>query len=210
VEFVRRNVAHGLLLTLAERKRAAVRVLRAHPAWSDRRVAALCGVSSKTVARVRVEAGVCPTGDGASIDGGMRVGRDGRCRPVRRGSVRARVLEALRADPSASLRAIASVAEVSPETVRLVRMNMAEVEASSGDEPAAAASWRDDAALVSCEEGEEFVGWFERTLVGVEDLARAGAVPLSRVYEVGDEARRRSEAWLEFARALEARTTRTR
>ena len=57
VEFLRRNVAHGLLLTLQERKHAAVRVLRVHRAWSDRRVAELCGISPKTVGRLRAGKG---------------------------------------------------------------------------------------------------------------------------------------------------------
>ena len=35
----------------------------------------------------------------------------------------ARVVEALRTQPSGSLRAVAAAAAVSPETVRLVRMN---------------------------------------------------------------------------------------
>ena len=39
-----------------------------------------------------------------------------------------------------------------------------------------------------------------------DDIARVETVPLSRIYEVADEARRRSELWLRFARALEART----
>src|SRR5262245_32335653 len=55
VEFVRRNVTHGLTLSVSERKQAAVRVLRAHPRWSDRRVAELCAVSPKTVARLRTD-----------------------------------------------------------------------------------------------------------------------------------------------------------
>jgi hypothetical protein len=31
-------------------------------------------------------------------------------------------------------------------------------------------------------------------------------VPLSRIYEIADEARRRSDLWMRFARFLEART----
>src|SRR5262245_43183298 len=53
IEFVRRNVHHGLPLTLRERKHAAERILGAQPRWSDRRVAELCGISPKTVGRLR-------------------------------------------------------------------------------------------------------------------------------------------------------------
>jgi ParB-like chromosome segregation protein Spo0J len=210
IEFVRRNVAHGLLLTLRERKRAAVRVLGSHREWSDRRVAEVCGISSKTVGRLRLDAG-CPTEEDAQLDGGSRVGRDDRRRPVQRGSARARVVEALQTQPSGSLRAVAAVAGVSPETVRLVRMNLTQApqpadavaETAAGDESVA---WRADAALASCDAGQEFLAWFERTQIADADMARVHAVPISRIYDVAKEARRRSEGWLDLARALEART----
>jgi hypothetical protein len=214
IEFVRRNVSHGLLLTLRERKMAAIRVLRVRREWSDRRVAELCGISSKTVARLRVDAGVCPTGEIPQLDGGVRIGRDDRRRPVHRGSVRARVVEALHEQPSASLRAIAATVGVSPETVRLVRLNLASLPESVptvsevSPVPEEPVSWRSDTALTSCEEGEDFLTWFERTSMLPEDLRRMRTVPLSRVYEIADEARRRSDTWLQFAHALEARASR--
>jgi ParB-like chromosome segregation protein Spo0J len=206
VEFVRRNVVHGLTLTLGERKRAGTRVLRAHPRWSDRRVAELCALSPKTVARLRPAAGACPTEEGTQSDAGTREGRDRRVRPVRRGSVRARVVEALRARPDASLRAIAGAVGVSPETVRLVRLNLAatpEAPAARAPEP-----WRSDAALSSGEQAASFLEWFERTAIGPPEVTWAESVPLSRVYVVAEEARRRSELWLRFARAVEARPNR--
>jgi ParB-like chromosome segregation protein Spo0J len=209
VEFLRRNVAHGLLLTLPERKQAALRLLRVHRAWSDRRVAELCGISPKTVGRLRADTGGCPTEEDPQLDTAVRVGRDERARPVRRGPVRSRVVEALRAQPNASLRMIAAAVGVSPETVRLVRMNLAELPET--DAPIARAetpAWQADAALASAADGKDFVAWFEQTAVTAGDLARVGTVPLSRVYELADEARRRSELWLRLARALEARTTR--
>ena len=209
IEFVRRNVTHGLLLTLRERKRAAVRVLGSHREWSDRRVAEVCGISPKTVGRLRLDMG-CPTEEDAQLDGGSRVGRDDRRRPVQRWSARARVVEALRTQPSGSLRAVAATAGVSPETVRLVRMNSTQApqpadtmaETAPGDESVA---WRADAALASCDAGE-FLSWFERTQITDADMARVHAVPLSRVYGLAKEARRRSEGWLHLARALDART----
>lgn len=209
VEFVRRNVAHGLVLSLGERKRAAVRVLQGHPGWSDRRVAELCALSPKTVGRIRSNVGY-------PRQQALREGRDGRLRPAQRGSVRARVAEALRARPDASLRTIAAEVSVSPETVRLVRLNLA-----SEPEPAAVVdhgpdpepehpSWRADAALLDRDDGDDFLSWFERTAVSGSDLDRAEAVPLSRVYLLAEEARRRSETWLDLARALEARPARAR
>jgi ParB-like chromosome segregation protein Spo0J len=211
VEFVRRNVAHGLLLTLPERKHAAVRVLQAHRGWSDRRVAELCGLSPKTVARLRGESAARPTEENAQLDREVRVGRDDRVRPVQRGSVRARVLEALREQPDASLRTIAGAVGVSPETVRLVRMNLAELSEDSPVPPesASAPAWQADAALVSAADGEAFLAWFDQTALTDADIARARTVPLSRVYELADEARRRSDLWLRLARTLEARAAKS-
>ncbi|MFJ6740604.1 hypothetical protein ACIQOU_17115 [Streptomyces sp. NPDC091279] len=53
VEAVRVNSAHGLPLTLADRKAAAGRILRDRGEWSDRRIAALVGLSPKTVGAIR-------------------------------------------------------------------------------------------------------------------------------------------------------------
>jgi hypothetical protein len=192
---------------------AALRVLRDHPIWSDRRVAELCALSPKTVARLRPDA-VCPSADRRHLD--VREGRDRRLRPVRPGSARARVVEALQDQPDASLRTIAAAAGVSPETVRLVRLNLAQGDpAVAADEPEPAvepetAAWRTDAALASSEQGKQFLAWFERTAVATPDLDWIDAVPLGRIYVVADEARRRSETWLELARALEARAGRGR
>ncbi len=224
VEFVRRNVTQGLVLSLAERKHAAVRILRTSPIWSDRRIAELCVVSPKTVARLRSGDGSCPSEDAAHSDDERRVGRDLRVRPVRRGSVRALVIEAVRAQPKASLRTIAASVGVSPETVRLVRRNLAPggslVDAGCDLDPAPSVDdgsptdtvtpWHCDAALASSERGEEFTRWFESTHVDDTDLSWVDAVPLGRVYVVAEVARQRSEIWLRIARALEARPARAR
>jgi ParB-like chromosome segregation protein Spo0J len=210
IEFLRRNVAHGLLLTLQERKQAAVRVLRVHAAWSDRRVAELCGISPKTVGRLRADTKSCPTEEDPQLDMSTRVGRDERARPVRRGSVRSRVMEALRAQPTASLRVIAAEVGVSPETVRLVRMNLAELPTRPPRAAGSAPAWQGDAALVSAADGDAFLSWFNQTAVTARDLARVKTVPLSRVYELADEARRRADLWLRLARALEARSAKVK
>jgi hypothetical protein len=48
--------------------------------------------------------------------------------------------------------------------------------------------------------------WLARTSVDLSDLtAHLEALPLSRVYEVVDECRRRSEVWGEMARILESK-----
>jgi hypothetical protein len=49
------------------------------------------------------------------------------------------------------------------------------------------------------------MAWFDRTSVDDHDWVRAEGVPLGRIYEIADEARRRARAWTEFAQVLEAR-----
>ncbi|MBB5898017.1 ParB/RepB/Spo0J family partition protein [Kutzneria kofuensis] len=71
---VQANIAHGRPLSLADRTAAAARLVRAHPEWSDRRIAGLVGLSPKTVgaARARLTEEIPQSR--------VRVGRDGRPR----------------------------------------------------------------------------------------------------------------------------------
>jgi ParB-like chromosome segregation protein Spo0J len=105
VEAVRRNVKHGLPLTIEERKAAARRLLGDHPEWSDRRIAQVCALTAHSIGRLRATCG--------AVEVECRVGRDGRRRPVHADSNRVRILEAVQANPEASLRAIAQT-EVAP------------------------------------------------------------------------------------------------
>lgn len=77
IEAVRANTTHGLPLTLADRRAAALRILTANPELSDRSVAGLTGLSPKTVGAARRSAGAQLTGPA------YRLGQDGRWRPSR-------------------------------------------------------------------------------------------------------------------------------
>jgi hypothetical protein len=222
-EFVRRNAHGGLEVAAEDRRDGVLRALASAPEWSDRRVAQLCGVSPKMVARLR--RGRSSPQAGAEIE--RRVGRDGRARPVRPTHERAKIAELIRRKPSASLRAIATELGVSPETVRSVRREQAvdrgprspsRVDRGGDDrttqrlEPRVAedaAAWREDKALSATPEGVSFVEWFESTAVTVAPC-RVDDVPLSRVYEIADEARRRARFWIDLADSLESRTRRRR
>jgi hypothetical protein len=77
--------------------------------------------------------------------------------------------------------------------------------------PPAPAPWKDDRAFETSAAGDDFVEWFERTSVTDADAwCRVDAVPVSRIYEIADEARRRSELWMRIARSLEDRTRKRR
>jgi hypothetical protein len=109
------NVVHGLPLSLADRKRAASRILLTHPRWSTRMVAAAAGISVGTVAEIRRRT----LGD--TGDGDVRIGRDGKVRPINGAEGRRMATELIVGRPELSLRQIARAAGVSPETVRSLK-----------------------------------------------------------------------------------------
>ena len=226
VEFVRCNVGHGLALTLDERRAAARRILLTHPDLSDRGLASVCGLSPKTVGRLRRDTDEARGAGGTDARVSRRVGRDGRHRPVDASAARARIAEELERRPDASLRTIASAVGVSPETVRTVREKLRARPEGSTDpvglaEPEAvvlgvlerkrhrSAPLDRDRAFTDRDEGRRFLDWFEATSVDDADLWQQGqAIPRSRVYEIADEARRRAGVWVRFAEQLEGQVCR--
>src|SRR5579859_7779609 len=224
IESVRRNVEHGLPLSQRERQEAVRRVLASRSAWSDRRIALHCGIAPGTVGSLRRHL----ANQDARSD--KREGRDGRIRRTDRDELRRETEEALRARPAASLREVARVVGASPGTVARVRASLVSRAPSEPEHdrgiavrPAALSEpvplpkhlvalsdeqngyWGGDLALKSMTDASSFLDWFSQTAVGTEELDWYANVPLSRVYEVADEARRRSVFWAKFAEALEGR-----
>ncbi len=225
IEAVVRNVQHGLPLTMAERLRAAGRILRDHSEWSDRRIAAICAVSDKTVARLR---GTIPHGAFVPPEPvATRVGRDGKRRPAQSMQKRAHVEEVLRQNPGAPLRTIAAATGVSPETVRGVRIRLetneqvtyrdsvrpgigptSRITKVRSDQSRGGQHTLRDPAFLSKSSSRSFAVWFDSFAIGEEWRDHVCEVPLSRVYEVAEEARRRAQQWSQMARALEERACR--
>ncbi|MGP3978930.1 hypothetical protein ACTWQF_33935 [Streptomyces sp. 8N114] len=112
---VKLNITHGLPLSQADRKAAAKRIIEAHPYWSDRRIAANAGLAASTVATIRRRS----TGRNAQLN--VRVGRDGRVRPLHATEGRLRASKILAANPDASLRQIAEEAGIATATAKDVR-----------------------------------------------------------------------------------------
>ena len=110
---VEANVAHGLPLSLSDRRAAAARIVTSAPALSDRSVARSTGLSAATVAAIRAR--VVDRGAAA------RIGADGRTRPLKAeaGRIAAGLVIARR--PEASVREIAREARVSVGTAFDVR-----------------------------------------------------------------------------------------
>ncbi|MCX5122883.1 ParB N-terminal domain-containing protein [Streptomyces sp. NBC_00347] len=111
---VEANVTHGLPLSQADRRAAAARIVATHPHLSDRSIARASGLGAKTVAALR-------RSSGAGTQDNLRVGGDGRVRPLSSVEGRQRAAEILAEQPQASLREVARMAGISPTTVSDVR-----------------------------------------------------------------------------------------
>lgn len=112
---VRLNMTHGLPLSLADRKAAALRIVSLYPEWSNRAIAAASGISDKTVGVIRRNATAeIPQ----STD---RIARNGVLHRAgsREGRLRAAALFV--ANPVASTRAVATAAGISATTAKNVR-----------------------------------------------------------------------------------------
>jgi ParB-like chromosome segregation protein Spo0J len=141
---VSENVRHGLPLSTADRKAAAARIIDSYPEWSERMVASVTGLSAKTVATTRrqMARGSRPR---ALL---YTVGRDGRVRPRDSAQRREFARRLMVENPDCSLRKIAQMAGISPETARDVRNRLnsdrgaadqgAQAGSAKGAQPAAA------------------------------------------------------------------------
>lgn len=115
---VKLNSEHGLPLTLAERKSAALRIMNYHPEWSDRAIAAIAGLSDKTVGAIRRNAGSSiPQPDG-------RIGRNNEYHPLNPREGRLRASELFVENPTASTREVAKLAGISATTAKDVRKRL--------------------------------------------------------------------------------------
>jgi ParB-like chromosome segregation protein Spo0J len=201
---VRANVTKGLALPLRDRKVAAARILGSHGQWSNRRIAATCGLSDKTVAAIRAQI------DQPTESAPERIGVDGRARPVDRSGRRALVARLIGEDPSASLRQIAVRAGVSPETVRSVRAGVRSTNADPAPaavpQPAASdpdpdprqrlARLAKDPALRSTEAGRLLLRLLSAyPVLERETVELVGAAPQHTLASLSSLAAAHAEAW---------------
>jgi hypothetical protein len=59
--------------------------------------------------------------------------------------------------------------------------------------------------LLTCGDGGNFARWFTRNRIDGDWQDYTSAVPVGRIYDVVDEARRRAATWTAFASMLETR-----
>lgn len=219
---VRANVTHGLPLSLADRRAAAVRILETHRDWSDRTIASSIGLSPKTVRALR-----CATGSDPDVQ--KRLGRDGRLRPVSAAAGRQVAAELIARRPDASLREIAAEAGISPGTVRDVRLRLARGAgpvpgadnpetscpgfdagrpvdvrlAVSTDVRPVLAALSNDPALRMTAAGRGLIRWLHGRAVNTVDSSFiAASLPNHCIYQLVEFATRCSDNWARIAREL--------
>jgi ParB-like chromosome segregation protein Spo0J len=112
---VEENIAHGLPLTQADRQAAADRIIASYPDMSDRAIGHSVGLAAKTVATIRKRS------NEERQQSNVRVGRDGRVRPLDSSEGRRQAARLLADHPEASLRDVARAVGISPATVLDVR-----------------------------------------------------------------------------------------
>ncbi|WP_406348051.1 ParB N-terminal domain-containing protein [Streptomyces sp. NBC_00144] len=229
---VEKNARHGLPLSRAERTAATERILGAYPEWSDRAVAAVVGLSHKTVGSIRRRF----SKDSEPVT--HRRGRDGRLRPVNGAAARARVSSLLADRQGASLREIAREAGVSPDTVRNVRDDSRRAETLTAPEPRSVPgadherqeapkrtsacvriqpsgpadrsmlvrSLRSDPSLRFSESGRILLRLLDLYALDPDDWARiSGDLPAHRASDIAQLARECGRIWQNFAAAVEQR-----
>ncbi|WP_329324774.1 ParB/RepB/Spo0J family partition protein [Streptomyces luteogriseus] len=113
---VKLNSNHGLPLSLADRKAAALHMLADFPEWSNRRLAGVVGLSDKTVAALRRRSGAELPHPPA-----VRLGRDGVAYPLAASEGRSRAQVYLAAHPDASAQEVARAAGISLTTAKDAR-----------------------------------------------------------------------------------------
>lgn len=213
---VQANVAHGLPLSLPDRKAAAVSIIASHPQWSDRLIASVTGLSPKTIAEVRRGGG--PRGTEPT----SRIGQDGRVRPVNSLEKRRIASALMQGDPSLSLRQVARTAGISPETARAVRARLlvgedpvatrrrgprrapAAPSAPAPDWPSVVQHLRSDPTLRFTETGRILLRLLDMHLMPVEKWATiVNTVPPHSRPMIAKVAAECARVWRSFAEHLE-------
>ncbi|MGK5728612.1 ParB/RepB/Spo0J family partition protein, partial [Streptomyces sp. URMC 124] len=228
VEAVTANISHGLPLTLKDRKLAAERILRTHPAWSDRAIARITDLSPKTVGAARRRSGE------EIPQSNTRVGQDGRVRPADAAGRREIARALLTERPGAPLREVAAYAGISVSTAHDVSRRMRGGEQpepgearrtagpGSGPRPASATvtgvrrgpgvgrnratalrSLASDPSLRLTEPGRALVRWLSARALDIEAGERLlAAVPPHCAVTVAGLAQSYAQEWERFARVL--------
>ncbi|MFD6160879.1 ParB/RepB/Spo0J family partition protein [Nocardia sp. NPDC060256] len=225
---VRLNTTHGLPLSTADRAAAAARIVTSHPDWSNRSIAAVVGISDKTVAAVRRRS----TAEIPQTN--IRIGRDGRRRRLDSSDGRILASALMIERPDAPLREIAAEAGISlsmasdvrnrlrngraPVPARQQRADRPAAPPAAETEPPECAAPSEpvpdpmsalrelsrDPALRSREDGRKLLWLLNvHSLTPQMWLKLIGTVPPHRAAAVAQLARRCAERWNQFAQQID-------
>ncbi|MBF6339394.1 ParB N-terminal domain-containing protein [Nocardia abscessus] len=202
VRGVELNTTHGLPLTLSDRKAAAERIIETMPQLSDRAIATTTGLSARTVATLRKRSS-------AEVpQSNVRIGADGRRRPMDRAQRRRRVAELLAASPDMPLRALAAAAEVSISTAHAIRKRLRETGSpdcdGGADQPEGSAlllqQLTRDPAMRHSQQGRDLLRWLHTHSMQREVwTALVAAVPPHCIPAVAELASRNAKEWRALA-----------
>lgn len=213
---VKANVTHGLPLSHEDRRAAAIRIISSYPHMSDRAIARVTGLGATTIASIRRGfADLVP-------QSGVRIGRDGRARPLDAARGRLRAAELFVERPQASLRQIAREAGVSPATAADVRKRLERGELPTSTrtprppEPVtpqepfvptiALEKLLRDPSLRHSEMGRTLLVILRACATGAQNWSDLiGAVPPHWASLVGRLAHQYARLWEEFAQEMEVR-----
>ncbi|MFF9015129.1 transcriptional regulator [Streptomyces sp. NPDC014870] len=220
IHSVSANVSHGLPLTLKDRKAAAGRILTTHPDLSDRAIARIAGLSPKTVSAVR------RTSTEEVPQPEVRVGADGRARPLDAARRREVAVAFLAEHPGATLSEVAASAGVSISTAGAIRQRLRrdeqapppraapvhEVGRCERPAPSLAGDLREqriatlakDPSLRFTESGRALLRWLNKRAPDLEAGQQLiAAVPVHCAVAVADLANSYAREWQRFASDLD-------
>jgi hypothetical protein len=185
---------------------------------SDRAIAEAVGLTAKVVAAIRRSTEAAAQSD-------VRVGRDGRTRPLNGAAGRLRVAALVAEHPEASLREVARLAGVSPGTVRDVRRRLERGESPVPERPAPSVPESElvpESPFVPGPEPEpardaisteppatdtaDLLRMFERDAFVVRLLRGGATAPATYAPAVVRLAYQNAQMWLDFALAVDQNT----
>lgn len=190
-----------------------------HLHMSDRAIARASGLSAKTIASIRGR-----SSDTTTRQSDVRIGRDGRVRPLSSVEGRRRAAEVILAHPTASLREVAQIAGISPATVSDVRKRLQLGQEPGGvhrngprpaprvvEDPAILLNrLLRDPALRQKEAGRQLLRLLQQNAIAEQEWHHLrSAVPAHSGEMVVHLARKYAETWTGFAQALDERISGT-
>ncbi|MFD3428740.1 ParB N-terminal domain-containing protein [Nocardia fluminea] len=206
---VHANAEQGLPLSREDRSAATRRILATHGTWSDRMIAELVGLSTKTVASIRR----CSTEADPQLN--KRLGRDGKMRPVDSTNARRRATELFKSNPNYSLREVARTVGLSPATVKDVKTQLLHNKTPSteqvgpifGSDTSAEADallngLRQDPSIRSNEDGRTLLRLFIGTVEHRNSSRSIQAIPAHQIPAVVQVAKVCATIWQDFATQL--------